>query len=438
MTASFNWQQFDQEHIWHPYTSIQHPTPTFPVISAQGVQLKLADEQILVDGMASWWAAIHGYNHPVLNEAVTTQLQNMSHVMFGGLTHEPAVNLAQKLIQLTAEPLEYVFFADSGSIAVEVAIKMAMQYWLAQGNTNKKRLLTIKKGYHGDTFATMAVCDPINGMHHMFEGLLPKHLFAEAPQCKTDADWHENDILSFKQLLKSHHKKIAAVILEPIVQGAGGMRIYSPEYLRQVKNLCEQYDVLLILDEIATGFGRTGTLFAYQHADIVPDILCLGKALTGGYMTLAATLTTKKVSQGIAADGSGVLMHGPTFMANPLACSVANASIELLLDSPWQERIAGIEQQLRIELASCENYSAVREVRVIGAIGVIELNRSVDIHWLQPRLVELGVWIRPFSNLLYIMPAYIMQPNELSQLTSAMRTVVEEMSKVRTMEIDNG
>jgi len=428
MTASFNWHQYDQEHIWHPYTSIKNPTPTFPVVSAHGVNLQLQDGTSLIDGMASWWAAIHGYNHPDLNSAVNSQLQNMSHIMFGGLTHEPATQLAKTLIDLTAAPLEYVFFADSGSIAVEVAIKMAMQYWLAQGKQNKKRLLTIKKGYHGDTFGTMAVCDPVNGMHHMFEGLLAEHLFAEAPQCQKDENWDDNDIASFRHLLSQHQDEIAAVILEPLVQGAGGMRVYCPEYLRQVRKLCDEYKVLLILDEIATGFGRTGSLFAYQQADIVPDILCLGKALTGGYMTLAATLTSAKVSAGIAADGSGVLMHGPTFMANPLACSVANASIQLLLDSPWQEHIQKIEKQLQQELTVCAEFSAVKEVRVKGAIGVLELNQQVDIHWLQPRLVELGVWIRPFSNLLYIMPAYIMQPDELSKLTTAMRIVVEEMS----------
>jgi len=429
MTDTFDWQQFDREHIWHPYTSIKHPTPTFPVVSAQGVQLKLSNGDSLIDGMASWWSAIHGYNHPVLNKAIEDQLQKMSHVMFGGLTHEPAVELAKTLINITSPALKYVFFADSGSISVEVAIKMAMQYWLAQGVNSKKRLLTIKKGYHGDTFATMAVCDPVNGMHHMFDGLLPKHLFAEAPKCKADNEWQDKDIASFKKLLEQQHQEIAAVILEPIVQGAGGMRVYCPEYLRQVRTLCDQYEILLILDEIATGFGRTGTLFAYEQADIVPDILCLGKALTGGYMTLAATLTTDKVNQGISADGSGVLMHGPTFMANPLACSVANASIELLLNSPWRERIQAIEKQLQQELTPCQNYSMVKEVRVKGAVGVIELKQNVDIHWLQPRLVELGVWIRPFSNLLYIMPSYIIQASELSRLTSAMQTVVKEMSQ---------
>lgn len=427
MNDLINWQQFDREHIWHPYTSIEYPTPTFAVESAQGVTLRLTNGQELVDGMASWWSAIHGYNHPVLNQAISEQMGKMSHVMFGGLTHEPAARLAEKLISITAEPLEYVFFADSGSISVEVAIKMAMQYWLAQGYENKKRLLTIKKGYHGDTFATMAICDPVNGMHHMFEGLLTKHLFAEAPQCKTDADWDDRDIQSLKSLLEQHHDEIAAVILEPLVQGAGGMRVYCAEYLRQVRKLCDQWNVLLILDEIATGFGRTGTLFAYEQANIIPDILCLGKALTGGYMTLAATLTSRKVSQGIAADGSGILMHGPTFMGNPLACSVANASLELLLDSPWESRVNRIEQQLLQELAPCQEQASVNEVRVKGAIGVVELKQPVDIHWLQPRLVELGVWIRPFSNLLYIMPAYIMQSEELTKLTDAMNTVVREM-----------
>lgn len=418
---------YDTEHVWHPYSSLIDPTPTFPVASARGVYLELEDGRRLVDGMASWWAAIHGYNHPRLNAAVERQLAAMAHVMFGGLTHRPAVELAKKLIDLTAEPLQHVFFADSGSISVEVAIKMALQFWFAQGRGEKQRLLTVKHGYHGDSFATMALCDSASGFHGLFEGVLPRQLFAPPPDCSADGQADEASIDGLEDLLERHQGEVAAVILEPIVQGAGGMRIYCPEYLRRVRSLCDAYDVLLILDEIATGFGRTGTLFAYEQADVVPDILCLGKALTGGYMTLAATLASGKVAAGIGADGRGVLMHGPTFMANPLACSVANASIELLLESPWRQRVAAIEAQLRQELAPCRRAPAVHDVRVKGAIGVVELKHPVDIHRMQPRFVALGVWVRPFSNLVYLMPPFIVQPEELSRLTAAIGTVVREL-----------
>jgi adenosylmethionine-8-amino-7-oxononanoate aminotransferase len=424
----FDWHSFDRNHLWHPYTSMLNPHPTFPVVAASGVELELADGRKLIDGMSSWWAAIHGYNVPELNAALTSQIEKMSHVMFGGLTHEPAAELGRRLVEMTAEPLQYVFLADSGSISVEVAIKMALQYWYAQGKTNKQRLLTIRGGYHGDTFATMAVCDPDNGMHSMFNGVLSQHLFAPRPGCRNDAQWDESHIAGVEQLLREHHSEVAAVILEPIVQGAGGMRFYCPEYLRQLRKLSDQYDVLLILDEIATGFGRSGTLFAYEQAGIVPDILTLGKALTGGYLSLAATLTTERVAKGISADGSGVLMHGPTFMGNPLACSVANASLDLLLASPWQQRVAAIETQLKKELAPCAEASCVSEVRVKGAIGVVELREPVDMRWIQPRLVELGVWIRPFGKLLYVMPPFVIKPEQLSKLTAAMAQVVTEIS----------
>lgn len=420
---------FDAQHIWHPYSSVTQPSTIHEVVSAHGVCLTLSDGREIIDGMSSWWSAIHGYNHPRLNQAAKQQIDQMSHVMFGGLTHPPAVELARKLITITAEPLQKVFFADSGSVAVEVAIKMAIQYWLAQGQQRKRRLLTIRNGYHGDTFGAMSVSDPDNGMHHLFEGVLAKHLFAPAPTCQHDEDWQPEDIAAFKQLMVSHHHELAAVILEPLVQGAGGMRVYCPEYLRQVRALCDQYDVLLILDEIATGFGRTGTLFAYEQADICPDILCLGKALTGGYMTLAATLCTDKVATGISADGSGVLMHGPTFMANPLACRVACESLDVLLESDWQQQVQNIEQQLLTELMPYETRPLVKEVRVKGAIGVVELTQELwdQMDWLPTFIVEQGVWIRPFKNLIYIMPPYIIEPDDLSKLTTAIGKIIEQL-----------
>ena len=421
---------FDHDHIWHPYSSMKNPGPMFPVASAEGVVLTLADGRQLVDGTASWWAAIHGYNVPELNQALQQQLPKMAHVMFGGLTHAPAIELAKKLIDLTAPPLQKVFFADSGSVAVEVALKMALQYWQGLGQDKnepgRQKFLTVKSGYHGDTFATMAFADPETGMHSRFGGLLAEHLFAPAPPLAS-TPWDSAAMEPISQLLADHHLQLAAVILEPIVQGTGGMRIYSAEYLIALRNLCDRYGVLLIFDEIATGFGRTGTLFAYEQAGIVPDILCLGKALTGGYMTLAATLTTERVAGGIAAHGSGTLMHGPTFMANPLACAVANASIDLLLTTPWQSRVQAIEKQLQQQLEPCRSLPSVADVRVKGAIGVIELTDAADMGWIQPRLVELGVWIRPFGKLLYVMPPYIISPDELAQLTTAMVQVAGEM-----------
>ena len=423
--------EFDAQHIWHPYSSVTHPPIIHEVVSAEGVRLTLADGRTIIDGMSSWWSTIHGYNHPRLNQAAKQQIDSMSHVMFGGLTHQPAIDLARKLIDITAEPLQKVFFADSGSIAVEVAIKMAIQYWFAQGQTKKQRFLSFRNGYHGDTFGAMAVSDPENGMHNMFESVLAKHLFAPAPSCVNNEDWQESDIAEFRQLISDHHGELAAVIVEPLVQGAGGMRFYCPEYLRQIRALCDQYDVLLILDEIATNFGRTGTLFAYQQADICPDILCLGKALTGGYMTLAATLCTDKIAQGIAADGNGVLMHGPTFMANPLACRVACESIDVLLESDWQQKVKKIEQQLIAELMPYQSMGLVKEVRVKGAIGVVELHQPLDekMEWLPKFIVDQGVWIRPFRNLIYIMPPFIIQTDDLSCLTVAIGVILEQLSK---------
>lgn len=419
--------EFDIKHIWHPYTSIENPLPVYYVVSAEGVRLKLADGRELIDGMSSWWTAIHGYNHPALNRVVKTQLSKMAHVMFGGITHEPAVHLAEILVAITPPPLEKVFFCDSGSVSVEVAIKMALQYWNAKGEKKKSRLLTIRSGYHGDTFKAMSVCDPVHGMHHIFQDVLPKQYFADAPCCKFGEEWYEEDVSSFKKLIQVNHERIAAVILEPVVQGAGGMRFYSPNYLRCVRKLCDQYNVLLILDEIATGFGRTGKLFAAEHAHINPDIMCVGKALTGGYVGLAATLATADISEVISSGDPGVFMHGPTFMANPLSCAVAVESVRLLLSSPWRERVQSIEKQMKRQLMVCTNCSAVREVRVLGAIGVVEMKEEVDVAQLQKEFVKKGVWVRPFRNLIYIMPPYIINKEELSLLTKAISEVIEAL-----------
>ncbi|MEO1867798.1 MAG: adenosylmethionine--8-amino-7-oxononanoate transaminase [Methylococcales bacterium] len=414
----------DRQVLWHPYSAIGTAAPIYPVASAAGVRLKLMDGSELIDGMSSWWSAIHGYNHPQINAALNKQIQTVSHVMFGGLTHQPAVDLATQLVAITPASLTTVFFSDSGSVAVEVAMKMAIQYWYAQGQANKSKMLTIRHGYHGDTFGAMSVSDPVNGMHGLFAQGLVSQYFADAPQCGFDDTYSDQDTASVEAILEKHHAQIAAFILEPIVQGAGGMRFYSPSYLSAVRALCDRYDVLLIFDEIATGFGRTGKLFALEHGPVIPDILCLGKALTGGYLTLAATLVDQKVATTISEGEPGVFMHGPTFMANPLACCAGLASLKLLLDSPWQQRIEKISAGLVAGLAPCRQLPQVKDVRVLGAIGVVEMHEPIVMEKLQPLFVENGVWVRPFNRLVYLMPPYIISEADLKTLTDAVVTVL--------------
>lgn len=421
-----DWVASDDRYVWHPYAAMQSDNPVFAVQSASGVRLKLKDGSELIDGMSSWWCAIHGYNHPVLNQAIQTQLQSMSHVMFGGLTHEPAARLASTLVDMTPEPLQSVFFSDSGSVSVEVAMKMAIQYWQALGCSEKQKMLTIRSGYHGDTFGAMSVCDPVTGMHGLFSGVLTQQFFVSSPQCRFGEDCSDSHIDEMEKTLSSHHGEIAAVILEPVVQGAGGMRFYSAQYLARVRQLCDSFNVLLIADEIATGFGRSGKLFACEHAKISPDIMCVGKALTGGYMTLAATLTSEKISRAISENSPGVFMHGPTFMANPLACAVANASIKLLLESEWQQKVEQIEGWLISGLQPCREMHQVEDVRVLGAIGVVELKQPVDMKTIQPAFVKKGVWIRPFGKLVYLMPPYIVSEDDVYHLTRAITDVISE------------
>ncbi|MFE3736915.1 adenosylmethionine--8-amino-7-oxononanoate transaminase [Streptomyces sp. NPDC059134] len=421
----------DRAHVWHPYGPMPGRTDPLVVESASGVRLRLAEaaygQRELVDGMSSWWSAIHGYNHPVLNEAARGQLDRMSHVMFGGLTHEPAVRLAARLVEITPEPLRHVFLADSGSVSVEVAVKMCLQYWRSAGRPAKQRLLTWRGGYHGDTWQPMSVCDPDGGMHGLWSGVLPRQIFADAPPTAYDETYADG----LRALIARHADELAAVIVEPVVQGAGGMRFHSPAYLRVLREACDAHDVLFVLDEIATGFGRTGTLFAAEQAGVSPDVMCVGKALTGGYLTMAATLCTARVAEGIARGEVPVLAHGPTFMGNPLAAAVACASIDLLLGQDWAGEVERVEAGLREGLAPAAELPGVEDVRVLGAIGVVQLDHEVDMAAATRAAVREGVWLRPFRDLVYTMPPYVTGDEDIARICRAVTAVAADAATAR-------